>query len=209
MIGLSFGRWTVLAESERRVTGKRQWLCRCDCGTERHITGSNLRNGISRSCGCYKRERIHLAKYRHGRGSSDRTYSAWSSMRNRCTNSRCARYARYGGRGICVCARWQSFETFLADMGDCPPGMSIERIDNDGNYEPSNCRWATAMEQSLNKSTTRYVVAFGHRQPLKAWTDQYGLPFLLVWKRLSRGWLPERALMTPAQPNGAKDRRSA
>lgn len=155
MIGGAYGRWTVIAELPERRNGKRVYLCRCSCGTERACVGGNLKSGISKSCGCRWRENVHAARFRHGRNTSDKTYQVWTSMHNRCRNPKCQRYHRYGGRGITVCERWAKFENFLADMGEVPPGLSLDRINNDGNYEPGNCRWATRRQQAMNKSTTR------------------------------------------------------
>ena len=194
MIGQTFGRWTVIASLAERQNGKRVYLCRCACGYEGARVGGNLRSGISKSCGCYKRELIHAAKYRHGRNASDRTYNAWVSMNTRCSNPNNHHFHNYGGRGIRVCERWARFENFLSDMGEVSAGLSLDRINNDGNYEPANCRWATAQEQVLNKTTTRYVTAFGKTQPLAVWAREFQVDFLLIWKRLARGWTAERAL---------------
>lgn len=197
MIGRRFQRLTVIAELPERQIGKRVYLCRCDCGNETRCVGGNLKSGTSKSCGCLRTDRLH-ERWRHGRGSRDRTYRVWSTMRTRCRNPRNQKYADYGGRGITVCSRWDSFENFLADMGEAPPEREIDRIDNDSGYKPGNCRWATRREQSLNKRTTRRIYAFGATKPLTIWAEEYGLPVMMVWKRLHRGWTPERALTTPS-----------
>lgn len=155
MIGGIFGRWTVIAATGESRNGKILWLCRCDCGVERKVVAGNLCSGISKSCGCRKIEQIRKAQFKHGRNTSDPTYQVWTSMRNRCRNPKCQRYDRYGGRGIKVCERWESFENFLADMGERPNDLQLDRRDNDGNYEPSNCRWATRGEQARNRSNSR------------------------------------------------------
>jgi hypothetical protein len=150
LVGKRFGRWTVLGEHPERRRG-RHWLCRCDCGTERTVRENNLRYGSSKSCGCcVARER----NTRHGQSYS-RVYSIWIALRQRCSNPESTNYANYGGRGITVCERWLAFENFYADMGDPPPGLSIDRIDNDGNYEPGNCQWATASEQLRNRRPSK------------------------------------------------------
>jgi hypothetical protein len=150
------------------VTPER-WLCICDCGTSKVVIGSDLRRGKIRSCGCILRELKKTGDLRRTHGASNTPeYRTWSSMINRCNNPKTSYFHRYGGRGIAVCSRWrESFENFFVDMGTRPPGKTIDRIRVDGNYEPSNCRWATALEQAANTSVA--VMSCSHAD--SAWQD--------------------------------------
>lgn len=156
MIGQTFSKLTVLSNAEPLSNGSnklRAVLCRCECGNEKIISQSNLRTGRSRRCGCLVSETAKLnsgAPVKHEQCWSP-TYSSWAGMKDRCTNQNHKSYNNYGGRGIKVCERWTDFRNFLEDMGERPDGMSIDRIDVNGDYEPGNCRWATAKQQSLNK----------------------------------------------------------
>lgn len=155
LTGQRFYRWMVICQSEERQCKSIMWICRCDCGTERIVNGANLRRGLTKSCGCHNKEMAatHCKNMAKHNMHNSRLYHIWNGMKRRCQNQNAANYKNYGGRGISVCDEWQSFEPFcewaLANgYGD---ELSIDRIDVNGNYEPSNCRWATWKEQASNK----------------------------------------------------------
>ena len=151
LTGNRYNRWTVNKISEKREHGKIHWLCTCDCGVSRIVLGDSLTAEKSKSCGCYNIEKISERFSTH-RMARTPTHNSWRGMKERCYNSNNKRFKDYGGRGISVSSQWKdSFEQFIFDMGECPQGMSIERIDVNGNYEKSNCRWATDFDQAFNK----------------------------------------------------------
>jgi hypothetical protein len=158
IVGQIFDRLTVIEFAGYRLNpnGSKHalWKCRCICDKETIVRGCNLHSKLVKSCGCLKREATARRCTTHGhsrRGAMTREYNAWRAMKNRCLLVTCTQYPLYGGRGITICQPWaESFEAFYEDMGPCPPGRELDRINNDGNYEPSNCRWATRLQQMRN-----------------------------------------------------------
>lgn len=187
----------------------RYWECRCDCGKTHVVRKDILKSGRSRSCGCF---RVELFREKHPNrvhGLSDRPeYDAWVNMLSRCYNPDCESYPRYGGRGIRVCEQWKnSPEAFLADVGDRPsPKHSLDRIDNDGGYEPSNVRWSTYAEQNRNHSANIYIEHNGVRLVIQDWAARAGIKQQTLRSRLNRGWSVAKALTAPLNPTVAQGR---
>lgn len=210
---VSYGDWTVSKPAARSDKGDLRWLCRCFCGQERIVLQRTLLAGTSTNCGCRTRYAPgHRSHATHGAtvGGYTPEYRAWLHMRTRCNNPNVKRFEHHGGRGIRVCERWQeSFEAFFEDMGPRPSARhSVDRIDNDGHYEPGNCRWATPQQQQGNKSDNVYVLLNGERKALKHACDEVGIAYSLVHCRLRRGWTLQEAVSKPVGPQGGSGRRS-
>lgn len=194
--GMRYGNLTVLSYAGQTSTKKSQWLCRCDCGKEIIASGAHLHQGGVTSCGCFGKERQRQAISTH-RDIRSGEYSSWSGMKDRCLNPDCKNYPKYGGRGITVCERWiNSYEDFLADMGRRPtPKHSIDRYpNNDGNYEPTNCRWATVKEQANNRSSNHLLKHEGQTHSISTWAEIKGIGKTTIRERLRRGWAVHAAL---------------
>lgn len=174
------------------------WLCRCDCGDTTRVVASNLRSGNTKSCGCSKGAMCRATAVRHGL-TGTKEHQAWSGMKKRCYRKQCKSYPDYGGRGITVCDRWfGSFEAFLEDMGPAPSrSHTIERVNNDGNYEPGNCIWATRLVQSRNRRMARMLTWDGRTQNLSAWAKELGIKSATITKRIELGWSMEEVMTMP------------
>lgn len=192
-----FGRLTVLAFAGQKAR-KAYWLCRCDCGNETAVRGTELVSGRTQSCGCLGRERTITRNTTHGM-SRTLEYRTWNGMIQRCHNPHNKSYHRYGGRSITVCERWRtSLDTFIEDMGPRPtPKHTIERINNSLGYSPDNCKWATRKEQAHNTRQNVMIRFHGKTQCIGAWAEERGMAMKILWQRLNRGWSIERALTTP------------
>lgn len=180
--GERFGRLLVVSEAGRTKHGAVLWLCRCDCGGTTEVTTNRLRVEHVQSCGCLQKEQrlknvrlLHEKSKTHGlgHGKYTKTYKTWCSMRDRALHYSAG--GRYQELGITICSRWDSFENFLADMGERPDDKTLDRIDTFGNYEPSNCRWATAKEQQRNRTNTVYLIVNGKKISGTEFAEQHGL----------------------------------
>ena len=183
ILGQRFGRLIVVGHEE----GAR-WRCECDCGIKIICLSHNLRSGGSQSCGCLMRELASERVYATTHGMTDtREWGSWRGMHKRCYDPKATGYKNYGGRGVVVCERWKSFENFFEDMGVRPKETTLDRIDNNGNYEPNNCRWATWVEQSRNRRNTRYIEFEGEVTTFWALAELVDISPGTLWRRYQRG----------------------
>lgn len=200
--GEIFGQLTVLEKTGNSISGHSSvWKCVCNCGNVKEVLGSNLKAGKTKSCGCLLKTntRIGLSSIKHGMHNTS-SYRAWANMIYRCTNSNYKYFHHYGGRGIEVIAHWRnSFENFLKDMGECPNGMSLDRINNDGNYQPDNCRWATNKDQANNKRNNVKVTYQNETKTIAQWSRVTGVGTNVIRRRLLAGWNIADALTVPSQ----------
>lgn len=199
LTGKTFGRWTVIGYAGKSSLRMSLWNCRCECGMIGLVRSGHLKNGASKSCGCLISEVTTIRNTIHG-GHNLREYASWQKLKYRCLNVDDNAYDRYGGRGITVCERWaNSFENFFADMGPRPSDKhSIDRINNDGNYEPGNCRWATAREQNLNQRRNRRLTLKEETMTITEWAKRLGVSATAIRRRIDKkGWSVHKALTTP------------
>jgi hypothetical protein len=208
------GAQNLMAQPLKDITGNRYeklfvmgyagppglWRVRCDCGTEKVLRSGAIKH--SKSCGCARWDFLRVRNFKHGDASRGKTapeLNCWRGLIRRCTDPKDANYQYYGGRGIKVCERWlSSYPEFLEDMGRRPSRTySIDRIDNNGNYEPNNCKWATKTEQMRNRRGRRLVSFFGSPMPASEAAEMAGITYDVFLERLNRGWSEERALLTP------------
>ncbi len=188
IIGKRYGRLTVV-----EYAGSSRWICRCDCGGTSNAKTDALNNGNVRSCGCLRRE-MTIARNQTHQMSGTRVYNAWLDIRRRCTDESRPDWMNYGGRGIRVCERWQSFDNFYADMDDPPAGYSIDRIDVDGDYCPENCRWATRVQQQRNTRRNSLLTHNGETLCVAEWSERTGISRCIIRRRIDGGMSIAEAL---------------
>ena len=211
--GDTYSRLTVIVAAQPTRQGRPRWAVRCSCGKEKIVAQADLRSGHIKSCGCLRRETTRSNRTTHGCTDSGE-YRVWCHMIGRCYNETDHKYPDYGGRGITICERWRgSFENFLADMGERPsPKHTIDRVDNAGNYEPGNCRWATAVEQGQNKRNNVSVILRGEIVVVAEAERRLGVCGGAVHQRVKHGnsasyqqavdWFYRKYGLGGAQPEG-------
>jgi hypothetical protein len=205
LIGQKFGRLTVIARAENNKQGQRMWLCQCDCGKtkDKPVPTYSLKSGKVKSCGCLYFQSNKGRNVTHGKAGT-RIYQIWSSMKGRCTNTKNLAFNDYGGRGIEVCEEWRSDFTSFYDWAvshGYRDDLTLDRIDNNGNYEPSNCRWATYKEQENNRRNNRIIMYENREYTVSQLAKKLNIsPAALRW-RLENGWNESELSLTPALNN--------
>lgn len=203
MLGSVFGRLTVVAEAAERHHRKVRWECLCVCGNKTTVLGTSLRCGETASCGCLFQEIKGKQPITHGY-SRTRTYHIWGGMRARATNPRAAAAHNYVERGIGCCDRWASFENFLADMGEAPEGLLLERRDNDGNYEPGNCYWATREQQNNNRRPCAHYTVDGVTLTPAQWARVWQITRYFAIKKLREMGISPETNHSPKETHHAE-----
>lgn len=202
--GMKFNMWTALERTGKNKSGGYMWRCRCDCGAERIVEGRSVRIGTSKCCGC-TRGKNNAWNVKHG-GKKERLYSVWKSMKSRCLNKNDPSYNRYGGRGISICSDWldyAKFRNWALFSGYDPKSeyrkCTLDRINNDGNYCPENCRWVTQKIQNNNRSSNHYVTnSDGVSRTLSGWAETTGIRKDTLRRRIFvMNWNVDRALTEP------------
>lgn len=198
LTGKSFGRLSVICFVGKCDDNIPRWLCRCQCGVESIFRGACLKSGDTTSCGCYQREGASRRLKSHGM-SKTTLYRRWRGMWNRATRINGIPYKNYGGRGIRICDRWKRFENFRDDMGPSfQQGLELDRIDNDGNYEPGNCRWVTRVVQQRNTRQNHKLTFRGETRTIVEWSEITGISTGAINMRVNKyKWPIERALTEP------------
>ena len=199
LTGQRFGRLIVIKRVENDKLGKAQWLCQCDCGNKKEVSTQSLKSGKVQSCGCLHKEMLINRLTTHGK-TKTRIYRIWSRMKASCSNPNVIGYKNYGGRGITVCCEWRNnFMSFYnwAIANGYSDELTIDRIDVNGNYEPSNCKWSTKKEQANNMRTNKLLTYNGETHGIYEWERIVGLPHNLIGTRIRSGWSVEKAITTP------------
>lgn len=211
LVGRQFTNWRVVEAAGSSKNGKRLFRCVCSCGASGVVVGGNLTSGQSTGCGHDRSDRIRAHLVKHGaksRGESHPLYNTWSNMHSRCSNPNSAEFRNYGGRGISVCPEWDDFWRFVEDMGEKPhPSYSIDRINNDLGYRPSNCRWASKSDQSKNRRVSVFLTHDGETMCMKDWARRLGVTAPTIRNRLKNGMSVAEAVTMPPIPKGKYKRK--
>lgn len=214
LTGQRFGRWVVIGIAPKSQAGQTRWHCKCDCGNERIVQGGHLRGGKSVSCGCYQAEKIaelnRTLKRKHGGATHthrEKLYQIYQDIKFRCDNPNAESYHNYGGRGIKVCPEWSGEDGYVNfrewsyangyDPNAPKKNMSIDRIDNDGDYSPDNCRWTDTKTQANNRRSNHRITIDGVTHTISEWADIVGIDQRLISSRIYNGWSEEDAVMRP------------
>lgn len=210
LIRQRFGKLTVVKQVGKDKWRQALWLCKCDFGNSKIICGNNLKNSHTKSCSCLRAEitKQRSIKHGHAQGGKSKTYTTWKTITQRCTNPNHKYYDNYGGRGIKICKRWKKFENFLEDMGECPPGYQIDRINNNKGYSKENCRWTTSKMNNRNRRDNHLEIYNGKTQCLANWAEEYKINYSTLLCRLNADWSIEKALTTPIKKRKKNDRNS-
>lgn len=202
LTGSKFGRWTVIRYEGINKLHRSMWMCRCECGTEKVIAGYSLTRGGTKSCGCLAKELVidrNKKRFTH-KMSKSRLYEIWALIKQRCYNKKNKDYKSYGGRGIAMCDEWKKdfisfFDWSMANGYN--PKLTIDRVNNNGNYSPDNCRWATLQEQANNKRVNRLISYKNEIHTIAEWARQVNIKERIIRSRLSMGWSFEKACEKP------------
>lgn len=207
MVGRSFGRLLVIEKADKK-NGRKAWLCRCSCGTEKVVMESNLLRGTSSSCGCLQKELLSNRRLQHGGwANNEPLFGIWCGIKRRCNSAKDVHYKEYGGRGIRICKEWQedyrAFRSWALQNG-YQSGLSIDRIDVNGNYNPSNCRWATSKEQQNNRRSCRYYSYNNETHTIKEWSEILDINYQTLYSRITKyGYSFEEAINTTKRQKSA------
>jgi hypothetical protein len=204
LAGQKFGRLTVIKRAENNSFNRPRWICKCDCGNYSIVSSSHLKSNHTKSCGCLQKEIRILSNINNKNGvihgkHNTRLYRIYENMKQRCYNSNNKDYKNYGGRGITVCDEWKNdFMNFYnwAMENDYRDDLTIDRINNNGNYESNNCRWVTVKEQANNRRNNHFITYNGKTQSITKWSNELNLSKAMLYYRLNHNWNIEKALIT-------------
>lgn len=199
LTGKKIGKLIVIKRCGSNKNGRALWLCKCDCGNTKIVCGNSLLTKLTISCGCYNKELVKKVNLKHNM-SYTKLYKVWQGMKTRCYDKNFMYYYNYGGRGITICDEWKNdfskFYEWIINNG-YEEGLTIDRINVNGNYEPNNCRWITKREQNNNMNKTIFIEYNGKRQTISQWSKELNISRVALYERIKRGWNAKKTLTTP------------